>query len=504
MGEIQSSVLREVSFGGMLNNNKIHVLVKRIQPLWRQVRVMTPYARTAIRKPAIIGQVLLTAYRAQIATVFFLGVLLFLAPTVVNSITTTIFPPETANKVFGLIKTQQNNPWQETSYAVIMTMFWLVSALTVLLLLWLHLPEGVARADLRARKLMTASENANDPIESHRLLRKALALATAPDLIDELAARRPGNTDPVQPKTMIETPGDRAETLVTSPDAAPPDDTIREKSALAERYDLGAQLGRGAMGVVFAARDRVLDRDVAIKQLALVFSGEEDYAVRFRQEARALARLTHPNVVQVHDLIEDGNRLWMVLEYVDGGDLAGYLKEHKQLSAGEAVDIVIPMAEGLAYAHEQGIVHRDLKPANVLLTGERVPKISDFGIAKLSQAGSMTAVGTVLGSPPYMSPEQCSGGAVDERTDIYALGITLYELLTGAVPFAGDTSSVLARHIVEPPAPISRVRSDIPADLEALVMQMLAKSADDRPSGMRSVVAQLVVIGAEIAAPIRV
>ncbi len=490
----------------MVTNSKIHELIDRTQPLWRRVRAVTPYARTVIRKPAVIGRVLLTAYRAQIATVFSLGVLLFLAPTVVNSITTTIFPPETANKVFGLIKTQQSNPWQETSYAVIMTGLWLIAAVTVLLLLWLHLPEGVARANARARELIAAGDVTDNPDESRHLLHKALSLASDPELVDDLKRRleaAPPESEKHAPATVAGPSTSDANTLVAGGDATPSTDNTAARSGLAERYTLGAQLGRGAMGVVYAARDRVLDRDVAIKQLALVLSGEEEYAVRFRQEAKALARLTHPNVVQVYDLVEDGDRLWMVLEYVDGGDLATYLKEHGRLSIGETARIVIPMAEGLAYAHAQGIVHRDLKPANVLLTQDRLPKISDFGIAKLSQSGSLTAVGAVMGSPPYMSPEQCSGSAVDERTDIYALGITLYELLTGAVPFDGDTSSVLARHIVETPPPLSETRDDVPSELEQLVLSMLAKSPDDRPTDMRAVAAGLAAFGERTSTPMQ-
>jgi serine/threonine protein kinase len=149
------------------------------------------------------------------------------------------------------------------------------------------------------------------------------------------------------------------------------------------------------------------------------------------------------------------------------------------------------VAEGLAHAHGQGIVHRDLKPSNILLTSKRVPKISDFGIAKLSQSSMLTQVGSVLGSPRYMSPEQCSGNSVDAKTDIYSLGITLYELLTGNVPFEGDTSSVMARQIIERPQPLSDHLDHIPADVESLILSMLAKSPGDRPADMMSIADRL-------------
>jgi serine/threonine-protein kinase len=259
------------------------------------------------------------------------------------------------------------------------------------------------------------------------------------------------------------------------------------RPGLSGRYSLGQKLGKGAMGIVYRARDTVLDRNVALKQLAFRLAEDDEYAVRFRQEAKALARLTHPNVVQVFDLIEDGGKLWMVLEFVSGGDLASYLKKSGRLSIDSAVSLVLAVAEGLAYAHGQGIVHRDLKPANILLTDDLIPKISDFGIAKLTQSSGLTEVGAVLGSPPYMSPEQCSGGAVDARADVYALGITLYELLSGKVPFEGDTASVLTRQIVESPIALSQLRADIPENLERVVHQMLAKKPEDRPENMATV-----------------
>jgi serine/threonine-protein kinase len=278
-------------------------------------------------------------------------------------------------------------------------------------------------------------------------------------------------------------------------------EVLPSKTVLNRRYELGQELGKGAMGAVFRAWDTVLDREVAVKQLNLVLSGDDEYASRFRREAKALARLTHPNIVQVYDLFEDGGRHWMVLEYVKGGDLASYLKDKGRLSITEAASVVIPVAQGLAFAHSQGIIHRDLKPANILLTSERNPKISDFGIAKLSQSSQLTQVGSVLGSPRYMSPEQCSGGAVDNRTDIYALGITLYELLSGRAPFVGETSSVLARQIVEKPLPLSEILDHLPGHVEKLIFRMLAKDPDKRPSDMTEVLDSLSVFRDGILSP---
>jgi serine/threonine protein kinase len=440
----------------------VHPLVACIRRLAVRAEEVVPHARVAVRQPATLAYILATARRAQITLGLSLVLLIFVAPGLVDSLTGWLFPPETAKKVFGLIQMQQANPLKGIAYTVIMTVLWVASMSSSLLLLWFHIPKALGKAKDRGNHPPSDNTNRADDSGSETQIDSSTVLTR-------------GESDA------------RAETSqpASRHDATGP--TVGQSG----RYTLGAELGKGAMGVVYEAWDTVLDRKIAIKQLSIVFSGDEEYASRFRQEAKALARLTHPNVVQVYDLIEGGAKLWMALEFVGGGDLGSYLKSEGRLSVAEAVKIIVPVAEGLAYAHSQGVVHRDLKPANILLTGESVPKISDFGIAKLSQSSGLTQVGSVLGSPPYMSPEQCSGGSVDMRTDIYSLGITLYELLTGKVPFEGDTSSVLARHIVEPPAPLSEDLPDIPSRLESAVLQMLAKAADERPPNMAAVIALL-------------
>ena len=369
-------------------------------------------------------------------------------------------------------------------------------AIASLLFFWFHIPHGLALANTRAQRLLAAGDSLSDMIKSRTLYLRALSIVTDVDLESELKSRLrediPSSITASSTR-VTELSGkifDTGTSLDTS-GSAYKGDTSPSSTGLAERYELREQIGSGAMGVVFSAWDKVLDRKVAVKQLSMILSGDDEYILRFRREAKALARLNHPNVVQVYDLIEEGNRFWMVVEYVDGGDLASYLKKSGRLSVREAANIIAPVAEGLAFAHEQGIVHRDLKPANILLTAERAPKITDFGIAKLSQSSELTQAGSVLGSPPYMSPEQCSGGSVDSRTDIYALGITLYELLTGKKPFEGDTSSVLARHIVEEPAPLTEVLENSPPEMESLIQCMLAKSPDERPSDLTEVIDSL-------------
>ncbi|MDM7973345.1 MAG: serine/threonine-protein kinase [candidate division Zixibacteria bacterium] len=260
---------------------------------------------------------------------------------------------------------------------------------------------------------------------------------------------------------------------------------------LDRRYRLEEKLGQGAMGIVYRGHDQVLDRPVALKRLAARLVGESVYSERFRQEARALARLSHPHIVQVFDLIAVGEEIWMVLEYLDGGSLADYLKTHGRLEPAEAARMICGIADGLAVAHREGIIHRDIKPANILLTADRRAKLSDFGIAKLAREATLTQAGSTLGSPAYMSPEQCSGEGLDERSDIYSLGITLYELLAGRPPFAGETSGILAQHLVGDPAPLAQWAPGVPEPLDRLVRLMLAKRREDRPQMMAEVAAAL-------------
>lgn len=460
------------------------------------VREILPDARRAFSKPMVAGHVLLTALRAQIALAILLLFMIFAAPIIVDSISGILFPPETSKKVFGLLTTQHANPLKGVSYAIVMTLLWTTSMGTVLLLFWFHIPEGLVRAEALARRLIAGGDDHADRKVSRKLYQRALSFAADPQFQSEIqsllqqviskevtdSAGAGTISDSLQ-NTMVE--GDMSIANSRSVSQGP---ESRARVGSDGRYTLGPELGRGAMGVVYRGWDNVLDREVALKQLSLVLVGDEEYASRFRREAKVLARMTHPNIVQVYDLVENHGRLWMALEFVDGGDLATYLRKAGQLSVSRAADVLLPVAKGLNHAHGRGLVHRDLKPANILLTSDLNPKISDFGIAKLTQSSGITQVGSVLGSPRYMSPEQCSGGSVDARTDIYALGITLYEVLTGKVPFEGETSSVLARQITEQPRPLSEALDDIPADLERLIMRLLAKNPDERPADLTEVI----------------
>src|SRR5262245_49974251 len=248
---------------------------------------------------------------------------------------------------------------------------------------------------------------------------------------------------------------------------------------LQDRYRIESLLGRGAMGAVYRAHDRSLDRAVAIKLLS---GGPDDPEARARlaREARAAAALNHPHIVAVYDAGDDQGIPYIVMELVTGGSLAG--------RRGIAVDIVceigLQLCGALQHAHAHGIVHRDLKPENILLAedGDRpVVKVADLGIARLSRASRMTAAGTVLGTADYLAPEQALGAEVDGRADLYALGVVLYELASGRLPFLGDDALVvISQHLHAPVVPPSTYREGLPPALEAVILRLLAKSPDTR------------------------
>jgi serine/threonine-protein kinase len=248
-------------------------------------------------------------------------------------------------------------------------------------------------------------------------------------------------------------------------------------------YEILGELGRGGMGVVYQARQVVLDRLVALKVIrAAELPGARERA-RFRDEALAVARLQHPNIVQIHDAGEHGGRPYCVLEYLDGGSLARKIGGQSQ-PPREAARLVATLARAVAAAHEEGIIHRDLKPANVLLAADGTPKISDFGLAKrLEDSAGRTRTGAILGTPSYMAPEQAKGKTkeIGPAADIHALGVILYELLTGQTPFRGDSDLETLQQIVsQEPEPPSRRQEGIPGALEAICLRCLAKEPQDR------------------------
>lgn len=251
---------------------------------------------------------------------------------------------------------------------------------------------------------------------------------------------------------------------------------------MASRYRLDEGLGAGGMAEVFVASDLVLGRLVAVKRIRSAAIADETARARFAREARALARVNHPNVVTVFDAVESDGRPFLVMELVDGTTLRDALDAKTGLLPSRALAIAGGIAAGLAAVHAQGIVHRDLKPSNVFITSSGAVKIGDFGIARIASDPALTRTGEVFGSAPYVAPEQLRGDDVDDRADLYALGCVMFEMLAGRPPFEGDDPMSLTYHHVhtEPPR-LETLVSGMPGALASIVNQLLAKDPEDRP-----------------------
>ncbi|MFE9657861.1 protein kinase [Micromonospora sp. NPDC006431] len=250
------------------------------------------------------------------------------------------------------------------------------------------------------------------------------------------------------------------------------------------RYQCEELLGSGGMGEVWRGRDLRLDRPVAIKVLTAAGLQEPMAAERFDREARAAAGLTHPHIVAVYDFGTEANDSYLIMELVEGRTVSALIAEGP-LTVLQALSIAVQTCDGIAAAHAAGVVHRDVKPSNLIVTAAGTVKICDFGIARLPWAeeeNTLTEPATKLGTSSYMSPEQALGQPVDHRTDLYGLGCTLYAMLAGGPPFTGEPLSVLHQHVNEPPPPLRERRPDVPAELDALAAQLLAKDPADRPA----------------------
>ena len=247
-----------------------------------------------------------------------------------------------------------------------------------------------------------------------------------------------------------------------------------------DRYEILAELGRGAMGVVYKAHDPLLDRIVAIKTLNLSLTEKElaEYEARFYQEAKAMGKATHPNIISLFDVGRNDDLAYMTMEYLEGRELRQILDSGKRLEIGRIADIARQAAEGLGHAHERDIIHRDIKPSNIMISKGGQVKIADFGIAAIPSSAVRTMTGMVMGSPQYMSPEQVTGKNVDYRTDIFSLGIVLYEMLTGSPPFEGENVHSIMYGIVNfNPPPPGTLNPEVPEMLDYIVAKALAKDA---------------------------
>ncbi|HEY8316380.1 MAG TPA: protein kinase [Gaiellaceae bacterium] len=251
---------------------------------------------------------------------------------------------------------------------------------------------------------------------------------------------------------------------------------------IAERYELEELVGTGGMSKVYRARDQLLERYVALKVLHPHYADDGEYVERFRREAQAVAKLSHPHIVTVIDRGEADGQQYIVFEYVDGENLKQLIERIGPLPTRQAIELTLEIADALAFAHEHGLVHRDVKPQNVLITPDGEAKVTDFGIARsLDVEHGVTQTGTVLGTSNYLSPEQASGHTTTPATDVYSLGVVLYEVLTGEVPFPGENFVAVAmKHINEPPPDVQARRPDVPLRLGAAIDRALEKDPTQR------------------------
>jgi serine/threonine-protein kinase len=261
----------------------------------------------------------------------------------------------------------------------------------------------------------------------------------------------------------------------------------------ANRYELGDEIGRGGMADVFLAHDRLLDRAVAVKVLLPKYASDPTNVERFRREAQAAAGLNHPHIVSVYDWGEGDDTSFIVMEYVPGQTLRDVMQAYGPLNPMDAARIAAEIADALSFAHAHGVVHRDVKPGNVLVTPHGEVKVTDFGIARADTSDPLTKTGAVLGTATYFSPEQAQGLPLDGRSDVYALGVVLYQMLTGVVPFtASSPVSVAYKHVREEPAPPSSIAPGLPAAMDRIVLTALAKDVDDRYASAQDLRADLV------------
>jgi serine/threonine-protein kinase len=249
------------------------------------------------------------------------------------------------------------------------------------------------------------------------------------------------------------------------------------------RYKIVAEIGQGAMGTVYKAVDPIIDRTVAIKTINLNLSRQEleEYEARFQQEIKAAGRLNHPNIVTIYDVGKTDQVAYMAMEFLEGNELKDIIASGTLPTPEAVVDIISQVADGLWFAHQQDIVHRDVKPSNIMVLAGGIAKITDFGIARLPNSAVKTMTGLILGSPRYMSPEQVIGKTIDARSDIFSLGVVLYESLTGQAPFDGDNvNAIMYATVNTSPPPPSQHNRAVPAMLDLIVAKAMAKLLEDR------------------------
>ena len=263
---------------------------------------------------------------------------------------------------------------------------------------------------------------------------------------------------------------------------------ISKGQKINDRYEVRKLIGEGGMANVYLGYDTILERDVAIKVLRGDLADDEKFVRRFRREAQNASLLSHPNIVQIYDVGEDDGNFYIVMEYIKGQTLKQLIKKRGRLSVPETVDIVSQLTDGLAHAHDSYIIHRDIKPQNIMILEDGMVKITDFGIAMAINASDLTQTNSVMGSVHYLPPEQASGKGSTIKSDIYSLGIMMYEMLAGTMPFKGETAVEIAmKHLKNPMPSIRKVNPNVPQSLENIILKATAKNTKNRYNNVREV-----------------
>lgn len=428
-----------------------------------------------VSKPALLKLWLLKPARARIFLFTGLLIYLVLANHLSQSIVDAWHPLDQNSLKTGvmellnspILRKQQN--LREVRYWQLLIFLWMLGLSVTSIILILDLPRSIKAGEQMSADLLQQSDEVREtnplPYETLAVTAENLRLDSSPlDLSVQEEKAAPAETPLEIAKTRVVPKAEKKARFV----------------GLKQRYKIDKALASGGAGVVYQAEDTVLGRKVALKELLEDLASDEEQAERFKSEARALALLNHKHILPVYDLLEENGRFWLVMELLTAGTLSDKIGSMGTVDTSQIIEIVRGIASGLECAHKQGFVHRDIKPANILFADDGSFRLTDFGIAKHQATGINTSHGLILGSPGYMSPEQAAGEAVDARSDIYSLGITMYQMLTTELPFQGDTSCVMAQQITRPaPAP-SIINTSVSKALDAVVLKMLAKKPEER------------------------
>ena len=508
----------------------VRPLAAQILAYARERLPVTPTELRTLGKPRVVQEWLLTAWRYYAVAIALVLYARFLFEPSLGWLFRRLYPmaaaaapaqePSRLERLRDRVRTATQNVQQSgpPEWQVAMETFagnlHLLAAMIVLFGLWASIRPGLARAEQRLHAEITRGDRAlteGNPVIATQFYLSAQPWASTPALarlvterVEEASkgsVRPPAGTGPQGPSaesvdadaTLVHPQSTPSATPGTPAPSGSPDATMvmqqegPQRIGPSGRYQLRRMLGAGAMGEVHEAFDTMLERTVALKKLPAHLASDSQFLLRFTQEAKALAKASHASVVQVYDIISDETGTYLALEFVAGGDLGDLIKDKGAMAPAEALKVATQIASGMAFAHRQGIVHRDIKPMNILVTTDRQPKITDFGLAKMPGSAQMTMDGTVMGSPSYMSPEQANGTGADARSDIYAFGITLFEMLTGQTPFQGSSDQVLAQQRTgRVPAP-----KGAPKALQAIVLRCTEPKPEDRYADADALVADL-------------